>query len=851
MIHRKRLIIPVALGLMLLLVPALYGQTDTKQGSAPASTGVFVAGDYWDGITPDNLTPYTDNRWWRETGADALNNHTFIHMGNQNRLWNVPTTMWPGGWNYGQYWSHNMRIAEYNPDATFYPSSPHNSTNKANYAFGTYGTKIPGAGDPARDYVRLTKWVDPNTRTQVIYEAGFPTTLGVDIKIVARQFTVNWANMNDFIIMEFTLTNTGIVDLDKNGTPDRTNNKINALCLGWNGTPMVSYYLTNTGGRGNDFNVGRNTGYVGDNDPTGAPWDMVVSFPGVDPTRIDPATRGVLPGKLYNLGVNGAQALKSYTDVWTFNSFLAVKKGSGNPANADKTTLYGTHPIGTGAQRGWYHSVMQGNGIGGFGGDAPPTSSTPEGLHKIFMGAWYKSGGKENNAAQQDFNPNPNFFASGTTGNPTTFVPKASGATRPNGDKKLYSEEVGVAAFSQGPWENGKADGSTNYPTGFGTWTKGFVFEHTFGGDIMNAVGPFSLDVGESITIVWVEGGGYRLEGVQRSLLAARYAYENAWGAAPGGYIESKLPTPPPAPDMTVTPTQGRMDVRWDARAEADPQFAGYKIWRAQGTPKLKLIDGGMRGMDRYQEQMTLGTTEASLLKPINPKFDAVSEVQTLVSPDSWGPYSLVTVIPKAQLAQYTNASGSYKYLYQDKEAILGFTYWYYVAAYKEGSYTGPAGATTTRLESHKININGKSGLWYSTYPFASSPVNAFLPTDAAGQRALGMGSVTTLEVPTAGDIASGKLKIFVKPNPYKRTALFDIGLEHKVAFNNIPNNSKITILDVAGQIIFQQTITNPSSGTFFWDLFSKDGMEVANGLYIYIVEYPGGMEKNYLAIMR
>jgi hypothetical protein len=99
--------------------------------------------------------------------------------------------------------------------------------------------------------------------------------------------------------------------------------------------------------------------------------------------------------------------------------------------------------------------------------------------------------------------------------------------------------------------------------------------------------------------------------------------------------------------------------------------------------------------------------------------------------------------------------------------------------------------------------------------------------------------------------VASGKVKIYVKPNPYKRTALFDVGFEHKVAFNNVPDGAKITILDVAGQIVLQQAITSPANGTFFWDLYSKDGMEVANGLYIYIVEYPGGVERNYLAIMR
>ncbi|MBI4428709.1 MAG: T9SS type A sorting domain-containing protein, partial [Ignavibacteriales bacterium] len=425
------------------------------------------------------------------------------------------------------------------------------------------------------------------------------------------------------------------------------------------------------------------------------------------------------------------------------------------------------------------------------------------------------------------------------------------------GDKKLYSDEVAtLAAFSQGPWEDGKADASTNYPTGFGRWTKGFVFEHTFGGDIMNAVGPFSLDVDSSITVVWVEGGGYRLEGVQQALYAARWAYQNAWGVAPGGYNEAVLPTPPPAPIISVSgaPT-GKVRVRWDNGAESDPDFRGYKIWRAQPFPKFITLNGGMRGLDRYQEQMNLGETEATYLKPVNPKFDATSEVQTPQQADSWGPYRLVKVIPTASKGTYADASGQFDYSYEDtdEDVLQGFTYWYYVSAYaeKSGGYTGPGGATTTRIESHKVNVNGRSGLWMGTYPFANSNFNAFYPRDVASQRALGSAFVLAPDVPAAADVASGNVKIFVKPNPYKRTALFDVGLEHKIAFNNIPDQSKITILDVAGQIVFQQTITSPTSGTFFWDLFSKDGMEVANGLYIYIVEYPGGMERNYFAIMR
>ena len=65
MVYKNLTKVLVVLGLILLLASALYSQTETRQGSAPASTGVFVAGDYWDVFTPDNLTPTGDNLWWR------------------------------------------------------------------------------------------------------------------------------------------------------------------------------------------------------------------------------------------------------------------------------------------------------------------------------------------------------------------------------------------------------------------------------------------------------------------------------------------------------------------------------------------------------------------------------------------------------------------------------------------------------------------------------------------------------------------------------------------------------------------------------------------------------------------
>ena len=82
---------------------------------------------------------------------------------------------------------------------------------------------------------------------------------------------------------------------------------------------------------------------------------------------------------------------------------------------------------------------------------------------------------------------------------------------------------------------------------------------------------------------------------------------------------------------------------------------------------------------------------------------------------------------------------------------------------------------------------------------------------------------------------------------------MHDTGTEHKMLFINLPTGTKITIFDVAGQVIdvLNFDSTNPFDGTLFWDMFSKDGIEVASGLYIYVAEYPGGAQTGHFAILR
>ncbi len=262
------------------------------------------------------------------------------------------------------------------------------------------------------------------------------------------------------------------------------------------------------------------------------------------------------------------------------------------------------------------------------------------------------------------------------------------------------------------------------------------------------------------------------------------------------------------------------------------------------------------RAKFRYQLQTKENPTDAefaALGVPNNPNISySAYKVQ---DPNAWGPWKLVKNIPKANLSQFLNTgsdAAQYKYVIEDPNELVqfGFTYWYYVAAYDNESGT-IAGKPYTSLETHKTNWNGRSGLWEGTYHFATA--SSFFPKDLLGLKNIGASFILKAPLAQPQALTSGNLQIRVKPNPYKKQALHDTGLEHKLLFFNLPTGTRITIFDVAGQVVdvLEFTGTNPNDGTLFWDMFSKDGIEVNSGLYIYVAEYPGGKQTGYFSILR
>ncbi len=145
------------------------------------------------------------------------------------------------------------------------------------------------------------------------------------------------------------------------------------------------------------------------------------------------------------------------------------------------------------------------------------------------------------------------------------------------------------------------------------------------------------------------------------------------------------------------------------------------------------------------------------------------------------------------------------------------------------------------------------------TYPWATS--NSWFPkvSDAQGRKDMGAPFVLVSPVKAYSDLKTEAAKISVRPNPYKQQAFHDVGTEHKVFFFNLPQNCKITIFDVSGQLIDELNFVAPdlTNGTIFWDMFSKDGIEVGSGVYIWVAEWRDpvsgtrGQQKGAFAILR
>ncbi|MCK5738847.1 hypothetical protein KAH55_06685 [bacterium] len=808
-------------------------------------TGTICAGDFWESFQPSAVRNAQVTDW---TSGSLL-----FYIGNFDRQWTTPTAYYPAGERWSLVWSQVMYMVEYDPTGPFTDITAKTGVERDSYfshAFHMPMMANAGGVTSNTDVYGAAPWTDA-TRTQQVADLTFPTNLGINVHFQARGFSFNAGNMNDYVICEVELTNTGEQDYNCDGVVERSNHKIEALSYQWVGGSIGIMGIKNTNARwspGNDMGGSwpkfRTGAYDASPDPDGNPWAMPFeTVTGVSMGSVD--ANGWAPDEVRKVGYRNTG--KFYLDLWHGIQFLAVKSGKiadGSTA-PDKKTIFDSPGVGEGVQRGWFasnHRTVRG-------------TSKAESNFFVSTGSFYEEGGAGDPLTVPSIKPDPNWFdvtQAYTENDPVSFaaiVKPEADRGRPEGSSK-YTD------FWLQNWERNFPGTPAPGIPAEDTWSAGCTQKRLsdFSTDPTQGVGPFSLEVNETITIVLVEYAGHRITGARQSLKAARFAYENDYN----------VPSPPAMPIMMVKSVpdpvvKARPAVYWDAGAEASGDFAGYKVYKVSAYPDYSSLELGLRFYNSFDQQTAadIGATYTELsdryAEPINPNNSLPADWDRLRYGTPFGPWRIIAYITPDQLVDYINpdANGyAYKMIDNGADIDFGKTYYYHVAAF-DNETAEIAGVTVTGLQTGKGNWNGRTGRWMGNYPFTIA--NAAFPTSSTGRRDIGAPFVNLPSRLNADMLTSGEAKIEVKPNPYKVQAPHDVGNEHKIMFYNLTANTKITILDLSGMVIdvLEYAGYNPNEGSIFWEMFSKDGPEVQSGLYIWIAEYPGGQQTGYLAIMR
>jgi len=120
-----------------------------------------------------------------------------------------------------------------------------------------------------------------------------------------------------------------------------------------------------------------------------------------------------------------------------------------------------------------------------------------------------------------------------------------------------------------------------------------------------------------------------------------------------------------------------------------------------------------------------------------------------------------------------------------------------------------------------------------------------------------------TTEVPRVEpQVATNDLsRVKAVPNPYVAAAAFEAPLppgitsgrgERKIEFIHVPQNATVSIFTARGEHIITLTQSGTlEDGTVVWNLKSKENLDIAYGVYFYVVESTQGTKTGKLAIIK
>jgi hypothetical protein len=313
--------------------------------------------------------------------------------------------------------------------------------------------------------------------------------------------------------------------------------------------------------------------------------------------------------------------------------------------------------------------------------------------------------------------------------------------------------------------------------------------------------------------------------------------------------------SPPPPPNIRIWPTEGKQVIFWDNFSETVPDiseliydFEGYRIWRADhwDRPFGSSVENGPASdlwmlLGEYDLANSLGTDTGLEVLSYQPNVDVglinyyqqvlIDDPDIISSQDHAPPlgYQLADADTAIYLAKAALGlpGGKRYYRYEDTKVHLGMHYFYAVTA-----------------TDHVPVYNENDELTHFGEGLTGDPSSGFV-----------------YSVPQSRSQGSWEYdpdQVYVVPNPATTESMAPWALNPnnddptglKVEFRHLPAaRCTIRIYTLAGDMVetvihdMTSQIANgdyAATGTATWDLVSRNGQDVASGVYIFSVEADG-----------
>lgn len=272
-----------------------------------------------------------------------------------------------------------------------------------------------------------------------------------------------------------------------------------------------------------------------------------------------------------------------------------------------------------------------------------------------------------------------------------------------------------------------------------------------------------------------------------------------------------------------------------DRRTEARPDFAGYRIYRMTNTPDSSKAVLVRRFSLNPGSELTwrFSTLNTSSMQYICNNTVVHDSIVTFVDPDSNGQFVKVCRRPGTLVGRCQSPGDSVFVLSPPPGPHDGFLTWYSVT-----------------IERRNTTDNDFEDL------FLPDTLDNFARCGTPGVRNScpnlnhKLRNIAGPVEPTGGPTADLE-RIFVVPNPYRGSEVWDLPGQGEVHFINLPVQSKISIYTIAGDLV-RELLHNDTIRDFErWDLRNGAGNPVASGIYMYRVVSGRFHFQNRLVVIR